>query len=167
MRKPMSAEHRRKVIEGLQRTQKIRSENSSKTWAGKKSETERFDDKFIMGSDDECWEWIAGKNKEGYGYFQPSKVAGKFPRAISAHRYAFQRANPGVLSEEIMHTCDNSKCVNPKHLKAGTHKENMEDYSKKYKAGLRKRITGKKYFNNGLINKFQFECPEGFVKGRL
>jgi hypothetical protein len=31
----------------------------------------------------------------------------------------------------IMHTCDNPRCVNPIHLRAGTQKDNMQDAKKK------------------------------------
>ena len=29
---------------------------------------------------------------------------------------------------EILHECDNKRCVNPHHLKIGTHSENIKDY---------------------------------------
>lgn len=49
-------------------------------------------------------------------------------KLIAAHRVAYLFAN-GVLPAEldIMHTCDNPPCCNPKHLKAATTLENMRD----------------------------------------
>ncbi len=29
---------------------------------------------------------------------------------------------------EILHQCDNKRCVNPNHLKLGTHSENILEY---------------------------------------
>jgi predicted XRE-type DNA-binding protein len=37
-----------------------------------------------------------------------------------------------------MHICDNPKCINPDHLKAGTFKENSQDMSRKGRAGAMK-----------------------------
>lgn len=40
---------------------------------------------------------------------------------------------------EIMHTCANKLCVNPKHLIAGTHKENMEEMNQRLKAAFEEK----------------------------
>lgn len=33
----------------------------------------------------------------------------------------------GYLPEVVMHTCDNPRCINPAHLKAGTTQDNVND----------------------------------------
>lgn len=81
-----------------------------------------FWDKVLVGDSTDCWEWIAGKCRDGYGTFEHSKVS------IGAHRFAWQFFNgtipPGTI---IRHSCDNPACVNPEHLLPGTHKDNMRD----------------------------------------
>ena len=52
-----------------------------------------------------------------------------------AHRVAylvFKGEIPSGL--EVMHSCDNPKCINPDHLKLGTHQENMNDMKSKGRA---------------------------------
>lgn len=40
---------------------------------------------------------------------------------------------------EVCHTCDNDKCSNPNHLFLGTHKENMQDCSRKGRTWLQRQ----------------------------
>jgi hypothetical protein len=49
-------------------------------------------------------------------------------RAI--HRTTFYEYY-GFYPEEVLHTCDVPCCYNPRHLRGGTHVENMEDMKKK------------------------------------
>lgn len=72
-------------------------------------------------------------NKDGYPVICINK------KIIGLHRYIFQQNNPGiVLSPEtvIMHTCDNRKCINPAHLVAGTHSDNVNDRVNKKRSAL-------------------------------
>jgi hypothetical protein len=75
-----------------------------------------------------CWEWQGALSGKGYGRV---KVDG---RIYLPHRLEAFWA--GLISDPadgtgrkvcILHSCDNPKCCNPDHLKAGTMSQNMKD----------------------------------------
>ena len=90
---------------------------------------EVFEQKFVKC--DGCWEWLASKNPDGYGRVR------RFGRMESAHRIAYELYVGAIEDKQVLHTCDNPSCVNPKHLFLGTHKENMEDKVRKGRTGHR------------------------------
>lgn len=75
-----------------------------------------------------CWEFTGGRTRDGYG----SIGHGNGPGTMLAHRAAYLLAYGELPDElEICHHCDNPPCVNPEHLFAGTHQDNMDDSSRK------------------------------------
>ena len=82
----------------------------------------RFWDKVEILGPDECWEWIASCNDDGYGQFCINGVVGR------AHRFSYE-LHKGPIPEGmlILHSCHNPPCVNPYHLRLGTVQDNMDD----------------------------------------
>lgn len=78
-----------------------------------------------------CWVWLASKDKDGYGWFT-IRSPGSDRKTFAAHRIAWVLTS-GQIPEGlcVLHTCDNSSCVNPQHLFLGTHFENHRDKVRK------------------------------------
>lgn len=82
-----------------------------------------------------CWNWIGHLTYDGYGQI---RVAGA---TKLSHRVMYsQTYHKDITGLQIDHICHNRKCINPRHLRLATPKENAENASgatKRSKTGVR------------------------------
>lgn len=100
-----------------------------------------------------CWNWVAGKDKNGYGKISIHR------KDYRAHRLSYEMYWKKVIPKGllVLHKCDNPSCVNPKHLSLGTNQDNMKDMVRK---GRRSTfLSGETHplskLNNNLVRKIQ------------
>lgn len=96
---------------------------------------ERFWTKVRKNDGDQCWEWLAGRDKDGYGMFSigPRAIA----RSHGAHRVSWMLEFGMPPSKfQVLHTCDNPPCVRPDHLFLGTNADNIRDMVAKGRQAL-------------------------------
>lgn len=77
-----------------------------------------------------CQLWLGRVDQDGYG-----RVSVPVGRQMAAHRAAYLLAHGSVPTGlEVLHKCDVPACINPAHLKLGTHADNMADMAAKGRA---------------------------------
>lgn len=80
------------------------------------------------GGPDACWPWL--RSTRGAGYGQCS--AGHHPsRIASIAAYVLTYGAPPLGKPCVLHSCDNVICCNPRHLFAGTKRDNTRDMLRK------------------------------------
>lgn len=79
-----------------------------------------------VSTPDQCWNWKRA-SVDRYPVVNPHQLDG---RRVKAHRYAFFLTE-GYWPDEVLHSCDNTRCCNPFHLVAGSHQDNMTDMVRK------------------------------------
>jgi len=91
------------------------------------SSAESFWKRVDIRGPDECWPWLGHTNGSGYGYIEEEH------KTKNASRYAWELThhNRRAGRFKIRHTCDNPPCCNPRHLRRGTHWQNMQDAKKR------------------------------------
>ena len=97
---------------------------------------ERFQNKISVQPDGR-WLWTGSKQRTGYGRV----VWPLGGPSVGAHRVTYQLARPEERIDglDVHHECKVRTCVNPDHLRAVTHRENLE------MDGVLKRLSKRKY----------------------
>ena len=85
-----------------------------------------------------CWEWIGPRDRYGYGR------ASRIKKPVRCHRYVWEQYN-GPIPDGlcVLHSCDNPPCLNPAHLRLGTHQQNVNDRSSRGRGVVPIRKHGK------------------------
>jgi hypothetical protein len=86
--------------------------------------------KVRIGECDQCWEWTASTDPQGYGQF------GIIKKMFRSHRIAYLLGSGVQPTMLVCHTCDNPRCCNPAHLFEGTFADNSNDMVRKGRSVL-------------------------------
>lgn len=104
---------------------------------------EPLEDKFKrrskLNEETGCIEWLGSQMGMGYGSVHYKLDRNTKQKTGRAHRLAYQ-VFVGEIPEGMLvcHTCDNRKCINPKHLFLGTYLDNSRDKIRKGRAVYRR-----------------------------
>ncbi len=71
---------------------------------------------------DGCWEWMGGRDKDGYGR---TKVGGRAGRTRFVHRFVYEQLVGPIAKPTLDHLCRNRACCRPSHLAPATMRENL------------------------------------------
>jgi len=98
---------------------------------------ERFWPKVARRGPDDCWEWQGAVDTTGYGVMSRPGGVGE-SRKVYAHRVSRELdAGPIPTGYDVMHRCDDRRCVNPRHLTVGIRLDNVRDMWSKGRAVTR------------------------------
>lgn len=112
----------------------------------------RFWSKVDKRGPDECWPWMAGCDRKGYGNFSINM------ETFQSHRVAmFLYSGKDPYPFHVCHTCDNPPCCNGAHYFTGNVQTNTADRHAKKRdaAGDRNgaRLHPEKWWQRGELHK--------------
>ena len=86
---------------------------------------ERIMDYYIPEPNSGCWIWEGDKDKRNYPVLAVQTDHKRKMHRI--HRIMCEQAHGPLGELHALHKCDNSICINPDHLRPGTHQDNIRE----------------------------------------
>lgn len=91
----------------------------------RRSLADRLYEKCIPEPMSGCWLWTGFAPADGYGRI---KRPGRGGDVVLAHRVSYELSvGPIPDGLDVLHSCDNPACINPRHLHPGTEQDNMRE----------------------------------------
>ncbi len=131
------------------------------------TQKERFWGKVARCAQDQCWEWKAAKDDQGYGRV---RVVNKTSKAT---RVAWILHNKEDIPRNlvVVHTCGNPSCANPHHLTLASYQKVQKDkpqvytpHSSTYARLLERYATGMKKAECALISELAVKYDMSHVE---
>jgi hypothetical protein len=85
-------------------------------------------------TENNCIEWQRYRDADGYGKWRINGEKRNVARLVCALIYG-----EPLSAQQALHSCDNPPCINPDHLRWGSHRDNNDDKI------LRQRLVGEKH----------------------
>lgn len=107
-----------------------------------------------------CWEFQGYLNHKGY-----ARTTINY-ESTYVHRYMYEYYNEIKLrsGECVCHSCDNPRCVNPKHLWLGTVQDNINDRDMK---GRHKPACGSRNAKSKISDELRMQIKKEFETGKI
>lgn len=106
----------------------------------------------ITADTNRCWIWQGAGKPYGRVYFN-----GKY---YGTHQIALYLSTGEMPNDETLHSCDNKICCNPKHLRDGTHQENMNDAKERHRTASGVR-NGNAKLNDEKVKEIRLLLEQG------
>ena len=118
----------------------------------------------VLKTDSDCWLWQGHTNAAGYGIVTCENMTDLPENSgqVTVHKVSYLY-HYGRLPKDkiILHDCDNKRCCNPEHLRAGTHLENSRD------AQERGRLRGINYIKEYGCTRTELARKLNITQGNL
>jgi hypothetical protein len=106
---------------------------------------EKFSCKWVEDKKTGCHDWVSGISAKGYGLLYHEG------RVMLAHRVAWKVTHGEWPELDVLHKCDNRRCVNPDHLFLGSNQDNVEDAMAKNRFPRGERVASAQLTDKAVL----------------
>lgn len=117
---------------------------------------------YLRIADNGCWEWMRGRDQDGYGNLRWGKEQ-------RTNRIAWLLVYGAIPKDkQVLHRCDNPPCCNPLHLFLGTDADNKEDmWAKGRGCGPRGELSAWAKLTEAQVQEIRRLHQAGVVQRRI